>query len=110
MIKQELIDVTDFGSVVRAARRERGMSQRELARVCGCSQRFVSELERGKPTAEIGKALGVAQALGLRIEAATRDPGAQGRRTVERLVDDLNGRLAAGSPRKSLCDYVGGES
>lgn len=55
----------DFGAAVRAARKHQGMSQMQLAAASGCSQRFVSQLERGKETAELGKALQVASAAGL---------------------------------------------
>jgi hypothetical protein len=39
----------------------------------GFSREFLSDLENGKPTAELGKALLVANALGLRVYLATGD-------------------------------------
>ena len=56
-----------FGLEMRELRTQQGLSQMELAARAGCSQRFISELERGKSTAEIGKALAVATALGYRV-------------------------------------------
>jgi hypothetical protein len=35
----------------------------------GTGLRLIIDLEKGKPTCQIGKALAVAQALGLKIEA-----------------------------------------
>lgn len=44
----------------------------QTAGVSGVGPRFLSELERGKPTAEIGKALHVIQQLGLDIWVVPR--------------------------------------
>lgn len=57
----------DFGTSVREARREQGMTQRELALAVGAGERFIVELENGKENARLGKALRVASALGLRL-------------------------------------------
>ncbi|MBM4063210.1 MAG: helix-turn-helix transcriptional regulator [Planctomycetes bacterium] len=55
----------DLGALVRRARRAQGLRQPDLAGVCGTSIRFLSELERGKATAQIGRVLHVLQMLGL---------------------------------------------
>ncbi|MFY9344640.1 MAG: helix-turn-helix transcriptional regulator [Planctomycetota bacterium] len=60
----------DVGSLVRAMRKEQGMRQPDLAAACGTSVRFIVELERGKPTAQIGKVLNVLAMLGLRVDLA----------------------------------------
>ena len=75
---------TEFGSAVRIARKNRGMSQTELAQASGCSQRFVSQLERGKQTAELGKALQVAKAAGLRMFLEDADAVDETRELVNR--------------------------
>ena len=41
---------TDLGKFVRERRRANGLTQRELGELAGVGTRFVSELERGKPT------------------------------------------------------------
>lgn len=64
----------DVGSAVRSARKERGITQAELAGYCGCGTRFISDLENGKPTAEIGKAIDVVSMLGMDIEISARRP------------------------------------
>ena len=43
------------------------MRQDQLAGAAGVGVRFIVDLEAGKPTAHLGKALVVAAALGLRI-------------------------------------------
>lgn len=59
----------DFGRAVYKARKRLGYTQVELAGLCGTGERFIVELENGKPTAALGKALHVAQMLGLEIQA-----------------------------------------
>ena len=44
------------------------MTQRELALVAGTGERFVVDLESGKPTAQLGRALAVLATLGLRLD------------------------------------------
>jgi len=56
-----------IGQTIRNARRDQGLRQDQLAAVAGVGIRFVVELEAGKPTAQIGKALDVLAALGCRI-------------------------------------------
>jgi len=63
----EIVDTKDLGLVVRARRKELGMRQDELALAANTSVRFVSELERGKPTVRLENVLRVVSALGLRI-------------------------------------------
>ena len=44
------------------------VTQKDLAMTCGTGLRFLLELERGKPTCQIGKVLQVLQALGLQLQ------------------------------------------
>lgn len=53
---------TNISRFIRQRRDARKISQKELAELAGVGQRFVSELERGKPTvrvAEVNKVLAV---------------------------------------------------
>ncbi len=61
----KIADVGQIGIAIRHKRRTIGMRQSELAALSGVGTRFLSELENGKTTAEIGKALRVLQRLGL---------------------------------------------
>ena len=56
-----------FGSAVRRARNDQGLSQAELAARAGVGRPWLSELETGKRTAELGRALSVLSALDLAI-------------------------------------------
>lgn len=60
-------DAFALGAVIRQARKAHGLTQSQLAGLAGAGVRFVSELERGKPGAEIGKVLDVLAVLGLRL-------------------------------------------
>ncbi len=62
----------DLGSRVRARRRDIGLTQTELALAAGVSITFVTQLERGKPTAQIGKVFELLAALGLELEMKQR--------------------------------------
>jgi y4mF family transcriptional regulator len=57
----------DLGRIVRETRKQLGVTQKDLALTSGTGLRFVIELEKGKPTCEIGKVLTVVQTLGIRI-------------------------------------------
>ena len=56
-----------FGSAVRRACKAQGLSQADLAARAGVSRPWLSELETGKRTAELGRALLVLSALDLAI-------------------------------------------
>ena len=58
----------DVGKIIMAARRHRGLSQTELARAIGATQAWVSEVEQGKDTAQVGKILRALGYLGVRLE------------------------------------------
>ncbi|HEX5054692.1 MAG TPA: type II toxin-antitoxin system Y4mF family antitoxin [Planctomycetota bacterium] len=60
-------NTADLGAAIRRARKAHGLRQPDLAGAAGTSIRFLSELERGKPTAQIGRVLHVLRMLGLTV-------------------------------------------
>jgi HTH-type transcriptional regulator / antitoxin HipB len=58
----------DLGRYVRDRRRAAGLSQENLASKALVSRRWLSELESGKPTAEVGLIFRVVTALGLYVD------------------------------------------
>lgn len=62
----------ELGSIIRAERKRRGYTQGMLADFSGVGLTFVSQLERGKPTAELEKTLRVTQTLGINLFAESR--------------------------------------
>lgn len=69
--------IDDLGHFIRNARKRQGLRQDELAGAANVGLRFIVELENGKPTAQIGKALAVTRALGLvlRLDDPMNDQG-----------------------------------
>ena len=63
------IDSTiNLGRQIRQARKQRQLKQSDLALTAGTGLRFIIDLEKGKPTCQIGKALDVINTLGLTLD------------------------------------------
>jgi DNA-binding XRE family transcriptional regulator len=60
-----LASPADLGGAIELARRSRGLSQETVAERARVSRAFLVQLENGKPTAQIGKALTVMMCVGL---------------------------------------------
>ena len=58
-------DARSFGAALRQRSKELGYTQSFLSEFSGFSVSFISDLENGKSTAELGKALYLANLLGL---------------------------------------------
>ena len=63
-----IVNARDLGRYVRDRRRAAGLSQQDLATKALVSRRWLSELESGKPTAEVGLIFKVVAALGLYVD------------------------------------------
>lgn len=61
----KITDAKSYGEAIRNRRKELGYTQAYLAEFTGFSVSFISDLERGKATAEIGKAIYLANLLGM---------------------------------------------
>ena len=61
-----------FGQMLRQRRKNLRVTQAFLAEQTGFSVSFISDLENGKETAELGKALYLANLLGLDIDVTER--------------------------------------
>lgn len=57
----------DFGRLIRETRREQELTQAQLAAAADVGIRFIIELERGKATCELNKAILVARKLGIKL-------------------------------------------
>ena len=58
----------EIRKLVRKYRKSQKLLQRQLAGFTGVGERFIVELEAGKPTIQLGKALKVIKMLGCQIE------------------------------------------
>ena len=62
----------ELGNIMRTERKRQGLTQAELAGLCGVGITFLSQLENGKRTAEEGKVLDVLTMLGIDLFAERR--------------------------------------
>ena len=62
----------ELGALIRAFRKNQHLTLETVSGMTNVSMRFLSELERGKETAELGKALAILNQLGLKIIITSR--------------------------------------
>lgn len=60
-----ITDAKTFGEALRRRRKQLNYTQAFVAEVSGFSVSFISDLEQGKSTAELGRAIRLANLLGL---------------------------------------------
>mgnify|MGYP003323568135 CR=1 FL=1 len=68
----KITDAKSLGAAIRARRKELNYTQVFLSEFTGLSTSFISDLERGKPTVEIEKALLLISLLGLDLHIEKR--------------------------------------
>lgn len=66
-------DVETLGLVLREARMNRGLTQRDLARALGVHQSYVAELEAGKSVKALERLLDFLGEVGLALHAESTD-------------------------------------
>jgi len=93
----------DIGALIRSARKRAGLSQHDLAQKLDVGTRWISVIENGHPTAEIGRVLRTLQTLGVDLDADVPDAprGASSKsppRTASPGLDDLDSIIAAHKP------------
>jgi y4mF family transcriptional regulator len=66
-------DPPALGRIVRQTRRALGLTQPGLALSAGVGVRFLVDIEKGKPTAQIGKIMQVLAALGIEMQLSPPD-------------------------------------
>jgi len=62
----------EIGRLIRQRRKEAGLTLQDAAGMAGVGVRFLSELERGKATLQIGLAIEVLQLFGLELHIHPR--------------------------------------
>lgn len=63
----KIIDSKSLGQAIRERRKELNYTQAFLAEFTGLSVTFISDVERGKTTAEIGKIIELLHVLGMDV-------------------------------------------
>lgn len=69
----KVYDSADLGAQVRQRRKELGLTQQQLAQISGNGTRFISDLENGKPTMQVGKVIETLLILGLDLSITKRE-------------------------------------
>jgi y4mF family transcriptional regulator len=72
-MKHQILNSDELGIVVRAVRKTSRVRQDDLAMMAGVSKQFVADVERGKPTAQIGLVIHLLQQLGLTFTVTLPD-------------------------------------
>lgn len=62
-----------FGEAIKKFRKKQGLTQVQLSAMANVCPRFIGELEKGKPTIELEKALHVAWMLGLNLSSTDKE-------------------------------------
>lgn len=57
----------ELGKIIKQSRKKLGVTQKELALTSGTGLRFIIDLEKGKPTCQLGKVLTVLRTLGINL-------------------------------------------
>ena len=65
----------EIGALVRNRRKRLALTQRELGELAGVGTRFISDLENGKATAELGRVLRLLEVLGVHLHAEYVEEG-----------------------------------
>ena len=73
-----------LGKIIRTERKKRNLTQTALGDLSGTSINFISQIEGGKDSAQIGKVLKVLQILGVQLEIVYGSKG---------LVDQLGKQI-----------------
>ena len=69
---KRIFETSNIGSLVKQKRKQLKITQPQLASLSGTGVRFVSDLENGKPTMQIGKILDILHILGLDVYLSER--------------------------------------
>lgn len=68
-----ILSSAELGRTIRAARQAQALTLEDVALAAGVGIRFVSELERGKPSARMAEAMRVLAAVGVHLIAEVPD-------------------------------------
>jgi HTH-type transcriptional regulator/antitoxin HipB len=72
-LKDKIKSPDDIGTTVRKKRKEDGLTLADASALCGVGYRFLSDLENGKPTVQLGKTLQVIAGLGLEVRLGPKE-------------------------------------
>jgi y4mF family transcriptional regulator len=91
----------DLGLAIRAVRKATHVRQDDLAGTLGFSTRFASEVEHGKPTAQLGKVLQLLHALGITLTLDLPDDAEPVLHELQQRFEAQAGRHQRRGPRSA---------
>ena len=62
-------DLESLAALIQKTRKEQNLTQADVAAACGVGVRYIVDLEKGKETCQIGKAIKIVNMLGIELEA-----------------------------------------
>jgi HTH-type transcriptional regulator / antitoxin HipB len=68
-----IVNVSQLGELVKARRKALGLTQIELAQRARCGHRLIRELEHGKESIQMGRALEICHLLNIKLLATMPD-------------------------------------
>lgn len=77
LLKSIIYDTIQLGQLIRSERKASGITLQQTSAMSNIGVRFLSELERGKATAEIGKVISALHTVGLDMAVVQKPPNYQ---------------------------------
>lgn len=102
-MKLPLTSVEDAGIVIRALRKHSGIRIDDFALTAKVSKQFMSDLEGGRPTVQMGRVLAMLQSMGVRLALEVPDAASaavlaeQERRRLKSNKDSQPSKAPSGS-------------
>lgn len=90
-MKHPITSAADLGLVIRAVRKSTRVRQDDLAGAARVSRQFTLEVEKGKPTVQLGRVLLLLQELGISLNVDIPDE-------ASRVLEWMRSREKAKSP------------
>jgi len=88
----------DLGAAIRDRRKRLGLDQSTLAKRIGVSRQWVIEVERGHARAALGLVLRAVDALGIRLDASTKQASRRGPWAVAIDIDAIVAKAKKSRP------------
>ncbi|RYE80037.1 MAG: transcriptional regulator [Oxalobacteraceae bacterium] len=95
-MKIPLTSVLEAGIAIRALRKGAGIRIDDFAMTAGVSKQFMTDLENGKPTVQMGKVLLMLQRLGIKVGLELQPTDAA---NFQRELDKATARRASAGKR-----------
>lgn len=67
LIKKEINSVRDIGEALKQYRKNQNITQIQLSQIANVGNRIIIELEKGKPTIQMSKALHILNKVGIKV-------------------------------------------